>query len=189
MTQVVKTALGTTAGIILSEAKNAQWQASWQPNSGPTCARPVPITPDPSRRTCQTPWRQSHTWTGREWAARPAAVGALATMLRQSIIHAHDVTRLHESSDEKSAYRSRMSPAPSSAIGSIGTGRVHGVAAGAGTPEAGDDAELGQQDKAVRCQADSVMGLSGDFVALAGPLQSTTKVTIGNRPRGPVGLP
>lgn len=31
VTQVVKTPLGVTAGIILWEAKNAQWQASWHP--------------------------------------------------------------------------------------------------------------------------------------------------------------
>ena len=169
VTQVVKTALGTTAGIILWEAKNAQWQASWQPKlradmreAGADHAVLV------SANMPDTMEAVTHM-DGTEWAARPAAVGALATMLRQSIIHAHHVTRLHESSDEKvrvllayvtgPEFRHRLDSMLDAFTG-LQQEQEH--------QRRVMTQSWAKQDKAVRCLADSVMGLSGDFAGFAG---------------------
>lgn len=169
VTQVVKTPLGVTAGTILWEAKNAQWQGSWHAKlradmreAGADHAVLI------SANMPDTMEAVTHL-DGTEWAARPAAVGALATMLRQSVLHAHDVTRLHESSDEKvrvllayvtgPEFRHRLD----SMLDAF-TGLQHEQE----HQKRVMTQSWAKQEKAVRCLTDSVMGLSGDFAGLAG---------------------
>ena len=90
-------------------------------------------------------------------------------MLRQSVIHAHDVTRLHESSDEKvrvllayvtgPEFRHRLDSMLDAFTG-LQQEQEH--------QRRVMSQSWAKQDKAVRCLTDSVMGLSGDFAGLAG---------------------
>jgi hypothetical protein len=169
VTQVVKTPLGVTAGIILWEAKNAQWQGSWHAKlradmreAGADHAVLI------SANMPDTMESVTHL-DGTEWAARPAAVGALAIMLRQSVLYAHGVTRLHESSDEKvrvllayvtgPEFRHRLDSMLDASTG-VQQEQEH--------QKRVMTQSWAKQDKALRCLTDSVMGLSGDLAGLAG---------------------
>jgi hypothetical protein len=169
LTQVVRTPLGAASGTILWEAKNAQWQPSWigklKTDMGHAGADHgvliSPHTPD----SCGA---MGHL-EGRVWGARPPAVGTLASVLRQTLLHTHAISAL---SADKGARIEALYGYITSAEFRHRIEALQDYFTSQHDEQEKEKRWMNQkwarQDKQLRAVTDHVFGLVGDFEGLNG---------------------
>jgi hypothetical protein len=167
--QVVRTPLGAACGMILWEAKNAQWQPSWVGKLKDDMGRAgadhgviiSPHTPD----TCG----EMGFLEGRVWGARPRAAATLARVLRQTLLHTHALSALSADKGERieALYSYITSPEFRHRIEAI-QGFFSVLQDEQEKERRWMNQKWARQDKQLRTVTDHVFGLVGDFEGLNG---------------------